>query len=469
VAPEKTTFTGAYYPTRSYRIWNFYDRDFAQSSVAWRPAFAKVNASAQKMWEHILPELDLPPPNVDFWKIKNSIIGGTEFYSVGYTFDIDTVDNFKPYPFKEASPILSGQPMIPIHMPIHERMDPDTGLLWATVEALDMSKRPPTLHQVVFSVDSDGVRRVEGTFDFSPFDPSKCSKEGKYVAGKNDFLPRNMHSITSTKNYIIIPLTSVVFNPCILLLGPKAKEVSFEQMYYFDKNANVKFLIFDKRSKEFLTPIEYEKAQFISHQFNAYEISDRILVADMITYDDYAYDSLTINHLLSESDLYEGHVYRFKLDLDKNTVSANSLLPEDPSDVEFPQFNHNFEGKSYKYGYGITQPYKAGNAIIKIDMNDPSGKNNKLFHPKTDTIALLEPYFVQKPGTKDEDDGVIVSRGLDTSINKTRVYVLDAKTMEQVGEILAPSDVPFGFHERFYLKESFQLKDGDKKDKHSEL
>jgi len=263
-------------------------------------------------------------------------------------------------------------------------------------------------------------------------------------------------------------LTSVVFNPCILLLGPKAKEVPFEELYHLDKNTMVTFLIFDKRTKSFLPPIEYDRAQFISHQFNAYEISDKILVADMISYDEYAYDSLTIDRILAEHGLYDGHAYRFKLDLEKSTVTATSLLPTDPSDVEFPQFNHNFEGKSYQYGYGITQPYKAGNAIIKIDMNDPSGKKNKIFHPRnTESIALLEPYFVQKPGTTGEDDGVIVSRGLDTSINKTRVYVLDAKTMEQVGEMLAPSDVPFGFHERFYLRESFDVK--GKAEKHSEL
>jgi len=358
---------------------------------------------------------------------------------------------------------MQGQPYIPIHMPIHERVDPDTKLLWATVSAINISKKPPSLHQVIFTVDQDGVRRVEGVFDYSPFDPRKCSETGYAYDPKIDFFPRNMHSITSTENYMIIPLTSVIFNPCTLLQDPAT--IKFIDFFKFSHETPVAFLVFDKREKKFLPEvIKYDgKPLFISHQFNAYELSDKVLVADMIGYEDNAYDALSRKALSQLSARFPtAHAYRFTLDLEKKSVSAKSIVPDDPCELEFPQFNHNFEGKQYKYGYAITDPYLAGNAIVKIDVDDPSGKNNKIFKPKSaESIALLEPYFVQKPGSKEEDDGVIVTRGYDTTVNKTRVYVLDAKSLEQVGEILAPTDTPFGFHERFYLKESF----GDKKTK----
>jgi len=474
VSPEKTTFTGAYYPSRAYQIWNFYDRDMAQSSVAWRPAYAKLNMSAYKLWEKIKPEWDAPAPTVDFWKINNNIIAGTEFYQVGFTFDIDQVDHFRFYPFKEAAPTMLGQPYFPIHMPIHERMDLDTGLLWATTSAIKVTSQPPSLHQVLFSVDQDGVRRVEGVFDYSAWDPSKCKPDEFYAYNpQSDFFPRNMHSITSTKNYVIIPLTSIVFNPCTLLKGPKSVDVTFGQFYKFNKDTRVQFMVFDKRKKEFLkSTLVYDKSpMFFSHQFNAYELSDTVLVADMIGYSHDAYDALsrkTLSH--STAGIKGGHVYRYTLDLEKQTVTAKSIVPDDPTNMEFPQFNHNFEGKPYKYGYAITNTYYAGNEIIKIDLTDPSGAKNKVFRPRNrEAIALLEPYFVQRPGGTEEDDGVVVSRGYDTTVNKTRMFVLDAKTLEQVGEMLAPTDTPFGFHERFYLKEAFKGKKGDKKMKHGEL
>lgn len=490
MAPEKTTFTGAYYPSRAYKIWNFYDRDFAKSSIAWRPAYAEVNLTQWHLWEKIMPEWgkenhapsirrtsanphlftipDLPAPNVDFWKIKNDIVGGTEYYPVGLTFDIDTVDHFRSYPFKEAAPTMLGQPLFPIHMPIHERMDPDTGLLWATVSALDVTKRPPSLHQVIFSVDEDGVRRVEGIHDYTAWDPSKCQQDGFYAYDpQRDFFPRNMHSITSTQHYVILPLTSVVFNPCSLLKGPKSPETKFGSFYKWNQETKVTFLVFDKRSKKFLdTPIIYKGLpQFISHQFNAYEISETKLVADMIGYSEDAYDSLSRKKMTQAAGLPFAHVYRYTLDLEKKTVEAKSIVPDDPTNLEFPQFNHNFEGKQYKYGYAITDAYYAGNQIVKIDITDPSGKNNKVFQPRGGPVSLLEPYFAQRPGSTEEDDGVVVSRGYDISVNKTRVYVLDAKTLEQVGEMLAPVDTPFGFHERFYLKDAFEPKKGSKKAK----
>lgn len=477
VNPEGSTFSGAYYPSRSYKIWNFYDRDFSQSSIAWNTAFTKVNVSAHKLWEKIQPEVDAPPPNVDFWKVGNNIIAGTEYYSVGFTFDLDTFDHFRFFPFIEEKPTMRGQPMVPIHMPIHERMDLETGLLWATVTALDVSKKPPSLHQVIFTVDTDGVRRVEGVHDYSPWDPRLCQNaEGVYPYDpQRDFFPRNMHSITSTKNYVILPLTSVVFNPCIVLKGPRSPEVTFSQLYKFNKDTQVTFLVFDKRSKKFVSTLKFDAKlpQFISHQFNAYEVSDKVLVADMIGYGEDAYELLSIKTLMDESHsgLTSAHAYRYTLDLEGGTVTGASIVPKDPANLEFPQFNHNFEGLPYKYGYAIDSVFYAGNSIHKIDLTDFTGSKNKVFTPKhsTDTIALMEPYFAQRPGATDEDDGVLVSRGYDITVNKTRVFVIDAKTMEQVGEILAPSDTPFGFHERFYLKDAFKGKKNEKKSGKSEL
>jgi len=201
-----------------------------------------------------------------------------------------------------------------------------------------------------------------------------------------------------------------------------------------------------------LPPIEAGAPHFITHTFNAYDQGNTV-VADLLAYDDDGYDHATVANLLVDGD-HPGstHPLRFIIDLDTKIVTNRSILPENPTTIEFSQYNRVFEGRYNKFGYAVNHGYRVPSQIIKIDMDTPSGANNKYFTPKTDSISLGEPYYVPRPDAIDEDDGVIVTRGLDMSNNRTRVYVVDAKTMTQVGEILSPYYTPFGLHERFYTK-----------------
>lgn len=72
------------------------------------------------------------------------------------------------------------------------------------------------MYQVLFTVNGGGVRSVEGIFEFGRFQLRLCGPDGSYNGDKAQ-LASYGHSITSTTNFIIIPITSVVFNPCTLL------------------------------------------------------------------------------------------------------------------------------------------------------------------------------------------------------------------------------------------------------------
>lgn len=181
----------------------------------------------------------------------------------------------------------------------------------------------------------------------------------------------------------------------------------------------------------------------------------------MIVYDFFVYQNVYIDKLLSPvpENIRMNYAIRVTIDLDSKTITNRSLVPDNILSIEFPQFNHRFEGKRYKYGYALTYPFVTGSTIIKIDVDSPGGRNNKVFKPNGE-ISLSEPIFVERPGAKLEDDGVIVARGLDPSINKTRVYILDAKTLKKVGEVVGPTVVPFGFHNKFYTKMELGMKPG---------
>lgn len=56
VEPEQSKFTGAYYPSRAFKIWNFYDRDMSRSMISWRSIFSESNESLAELWDKLWPE-----------------------------------------------------------------------------------------------------------------------------------------------------------------------------------------------------------------------------------------------------------------------------------------------------------------------------------------------------------------------------------------------------------------------------
>lgn len=203
------------------KIWNFYDRDLSKSTIAWAVGKSPYNISSVEMWNHIVDDKSFPiHPNVDFWKIGSTVLGATEFIGVGMQFNVSTLSNFTAYPFKDSDGFFNYRsPMRPLDMPVHERMEPD-GSLYAAVAAYDPTKNK--MYQIIFHVAPDGTRTLEGTFDHGTYDPSKCMSDGTYTGDKK-VLAGYMHSITSTKRYIILPVTSMIYNPCKML--PLVKNV----------------------------------------------------------------------------------------------------------------------------------------------------------------------------------------------------------------------------------------------------
>ena len=79
----------------------------------------------------------------------------------------------------------------------------------------------------------------------------------------------------------------------------------------------MRFLLFDKNQKTWLTkaPINFKEARFPSHQWNAYNIDNNIIVADMITFDHIVYDDLYVEKLLNVSSFPKQQATRFTINL----------------------------------------------------------------------------------------------------------------------------------------------------------
>lgn len=66
--------------------------------------------------------------------------------------------------------------------------------------------------------------------------------------------------------------------------------------------------------------------------------------------------------------------------------------------------------------------------------------------------AIFVPAPARLDGTQAEDDGVVISSGLQISTGRAFVLVLNATTFTEVARVYAKTHVTFGFHSQFYSK-----------------
>ena len=67
-----------------------------------------------------------------------------------------------------------------------------------------------------------------------------------------------------------------------------------------------------------------------------------------------------------------------------------------------------------------------------------------------------EPFFVPRPGSTREDDGVVLVPALDGATEKGVLYVLDAKNLEVLATLRLPVPMNLKTHGRFIQKQQQQ-------------
>jgi carotenoid cleavage dioxygenase-like enzyme len=68
-----------------------------------------------------------------------------------------------------------------------------------------------------------------------------------------------------------------------------------------------------------------------------------------------------------------------------------------------------------------------------------------------------EPVFIERPGAKDEDDGVILSGVVGTGGQRSFLLVLDATDFTELARAIIPSRLPQSSHGNFFPNLSSKL------------
>ncbi|XP_045188570.2 carotenoid isomerooxygenase-like isoform X2 [Mercenaria mercenaria] len=440
----KITFTQRWYNTTVNDIYNSYGREMNKSSYFMKSTFSKINKAQFDKWESNLSDTSkvAQVPSVSWWQIGNEAIAMTE-KPVGVIIDTHCVSQKGWIQYKDNNMGIPDTPQYYFtNNPAHAHTEPD-GTLWSASIAVNfVSGTRLKISRLVYKVDADKFRHVVGTYNYEDADLSRCRGWNPYP----DFSSRfgYIHSFCMTENYIILPETGYMHDPCFYRRYDKHMPF-FPQSFHYEPNGFVRLLVMRKSDGEFIANITMPPF-FVTHQLGSYEDGDLIHM-DMLTYNNAdVYAMATLNDLYTP---YTTNVSRITINMTDFTASMRSLRnpARDPAAFEMSNINYAYYGKKYKYGYMARNIYrKERNALTKLNVD--TGEEIQYTFPEG--MFVQEPQFVPRPNSTAEDDGVVIAQGVDGRKHKAFMVIVDAKTMNLIGHVTAPDLALFGLHNRFY-------------------
>ncbi|UXI19538.1 uncharacterized protein NH340_JMT05481 [Sarcoptes scabiei] len=263
------------------------------------------------------------------------------------------------------------------------------------------------------------------------------------------------HSFGITKNYIIfIELPLLVNGFKLATCTPKGRPL--KDCFEWHPNEKSKFYVICKFTGKIVQKF-YSAAFFYFHIINCYEEDNHIIV-DLMAYENADILEKWDLNLMRQNIYYEDNQSvpkRFILPLsiknssigenlvtlknqksrailsEKNIITLTGEELGRPG-FELPTINRNYNGKKYKYCYGsgVFEKGNFANSILKLNVDDQS----VLVWKDSDEHFPGECLFVARPGSIEEDDGVILNVVLSSNESKPHyVLILDSKTFTEIG------------------------------------
>ncbi|GFO04849.1 beta,beta-carotene 15,15'-monooxygenase [Plakobranchus ocellatus] len=131
--------------------------------------------------------------------------------------------------------------------------------------------------------------------------------------------------------------------------------------------------------------------------------------------------------------------------LEEGSQLVLSLTPEIIEEdlvAELPQINYNYNGVKHRYCYTSTAFATAQRKLAKFDLVE----KKVLVHEVSENHQPGEPVFLARPGTTQEDDGVVVSTiiACNSSV-PSYLVLLDASTFKEIGRASLPSEMKMSY------------------------
>jgi len=444
----RVTFSHQFYESNMVEIWEKYDEDMNQSSVWWGCIYAKENRTAMDRESDDLYKPGKPSvvPAVAWWKVGKDVLAMTEYPS-GPRIDVHHNKYLGDYPYENGDWTRGFRSF---HSPAHEQYD-ETGRVWSSAGVQKQEGGSILLSRIVFTLDPETHKReVVGEFPYADIDLSKCTGVGE-VYPDPEGRYRNIHSFQLTENFVIIPETSYMHDPCTWIFEDESK-TGWNGEYHFESSVNSRILVMEKSTGTFVASVDIPP-MMVTHTLGAYEDADSgLLHYDVLKYNDSSpYTKWTfVDPPLNGEEHPENAVQATRYSLNMNQWSLNETknLIQTPwtKSLEFSNINFDYQGKPYKYAYMSTNMYNLHGTLVKLNVDD--GTVIEADFPNG--LFPTEPIFVSRPYPEAEDDGVVLMSGIDGGREKGFIMVFNATNLELIYHATAPKLTLFGVHSKFF-------------------
>ncbi|XP_042896684.1 carotenoid-cleaving dioxygenase, mitochondrial isoform X2 [Parasteatoda tepidariorum] len=272
------------------------------------------------------------------------------------------------------------------------------------------------------------------------------------------------HSFGLTPRYILF-LEQPLYVNTVRMAASGIKGYSVKDCFDWCPKDKTKFHLIDRVSGQELKIKFQSDAFFFFHHINTYEEDDHV-VADIMAFPDPGvFDKFYLQKLrLGGFDqtcqpIFTRFVLPLKADGKKgaNLVTLNyseakaikqdngviMMTPETIGEpgYEMPVINYsmfNTQKYRYMYGSGVFETGIFKNSLLKLDI----ATGETITWKEKDSMYPSEPVYVPRPGSVEEDDGVLLSVVLDTDLDAPDfLMVLDARTFKELGRAIVPNDV----------------------------
>ncbi len=293
--------------------------------------------------------------------------------------------------------------------------------------------------------------------------------ERRHVGSVDTDAPAYMHSFALTPRYVVLTEFPLRLNP--LRLFRPGRQPPFIEQFEWEPERGTRVVVLDRTSGEVVAdPVT--DAVFGFHHVNAFERDGgRRLVFDLETVPDAeSIDSLYLDSLRAgELDAIAGRLDRFTVDLAGDRYGADGATVERErlydGGTALPTASPARWCREHRYVYAMSmdQPVTEwATGVMKYDT-----RTGEVTEHTAGGDYFGEPIFVPAPTEEREsensetpraagsrtpsgDDGVLLTVTLDDEADRSRLLVLDGRTLDERARVTLPHAAPFDFHGRYF-------------------
>jgi all-trans-8'-apo-beta-carotenal 15,15'-oxygenase len=371
---------------------------YKEESKKGRFIYPNLGNTANTLWDKIrLSSYSANRANTNAFPVEGKLLtlweGGRP-----YSLDLETLDTI-------GEDNLGGALKENMSYLAHPKMDPDSGEIYS-------------------------IGQTYG--DISGMNVYKSNRRGDLIKWKNHKFNSQcmfIHDVCLAGDYIAF----FVFPINLSLLPVLLRSKSVIDCLKYDPNSPSHLVILNKHDLSLVKTIKYN-AFFSFHYSNGYVDSQGNLIIDLVKYDDFGVFKYTENLIKSETEMSQGRLVRFSIDVEKGSIKETVLYDKY---CEFPIIDSNIVGKNYETLYMNYSESKDNlfHNICRYDINkDQMTRFN--FGPNQ--------YPSEAVYVKEAKSLLTVVYNADK--DQSELYINDSNSLDPVSILELPEPIPLGFH-----------------------